>query len=172
MYGSYVSFPDKRTVRITYGEENLLDSEGYLCVEQSQSILLQILREDINGKLIEGNTTVKYSATGETKKYSEINETVPLQDIKEQHFEVTSLARYNTIIVNGTSCTQVRKKVLGTMIITYLVNPNARTKLPTTQPLSTTQQALTTNCAICIYSSISFCLLVSLYARYFASSSL
>ena len=172
MYGSYVSFPDKRTVRITYGEENLLDSEGYLCVEQSQSILLQILREDINGKLIEVNTTVKYNATGETKKYSEINETVPLQDIKEQHFEVTSLARYNTTIVNGTSCTQMRKKVLGTMIITYLVNPNARTKLPTTQPLSTTQQALTTNCAICIYSSISFCLLVSLYARYFASSSL
>lgn len=35
MYGSYVSIPDKRAVRITSEEENLLDSEGYLCLGQS-----------------------------------------------------------------------------------------------------------------------------------------
>lgn len=120
MYRSYVSIPEKRAVRVTFEEEALLDAEGNLC--QGKSVITQPLRERIDESLVELKTTVKYKKTGETQTYS--NDTISLKDIKEQDFEVTSRARYNTTIVEGTNCTQVEKKVQGTMITLYETNPN------------------------------------------------
>lgn len=120
MYRSYVSIPEKRAVRVTYEEESLLNDAGQQCVADSSTE--QTLREGIDKNLVELNTTVTYKKTGETKKY--YGDTISLEDINEQDFEVTTRARYNTTIVEGTSCTQVEKKVQGTMITLYETNPN------------------------------------------------
>ena len=120
MYRSYVSIPEKRAVRVTFEEESLLDNAGQRC--RGNSATPQTLREGIDKNLVELTTTVKYKKTGEIKKY--YNDTISLEDINEQDFEVTTRARYNTTIVEGTSCTQVEKKVEGTMVTLYETNPN------------------------------------------------
>ena len=76
--------------------------------------------------LVELTTTVKYK-NGKTLIYN--NSTVSLEDIKEEDFEVITRARYNKTIVAGTSCTQVEKKVEGTMVTLYETNPNATNSL-------------------------------------------
>ena len=133
MYGSYVTIPDKRAVRVTFEEESLLNNAGQRCLGDSSTP--QTLREGIDKNLVELNTTVKYKKTGETKKY--YGDIVSLKDINEQDFEVTTRARYNTTIVEGTSCTQVKKKVQGTMITLYETNPNIVTG-PRSYPLTPT----------------------------------
>ena len=120
MYGSYVTIPKERAVRISYEEEKLLDADGNLCLGHSKTNYT--LREGIAQHLAEMNTTVRYKRTGETKTY--YGDTISLDDIKEQDFEVTSRVRYNTTIINGTSCTQVEKIVSGTMVTMYETNPN------------------------------------------------
>ena len=125
MYGSYVTIPDKRAVRVTFEEESLLNNAGQRCLGDSST--LQTLRDGIDKHLLELNTTVKYKKTGETKKY--YNDTISLEDINEQDFVVTTRARYNTTIVEGTSCTQVEKKIEGTMITLYQTNPNIASTL-------------------------------------------
>ena len=125
MHRSYVTIPDERAVRINYEEEKLLDSEGNLCLGQSS--VTQTLREGIEEDLAELNTTVKYNKTGETQTY--YGNTISLEDIKEQDFEVTSRARYNTTIVQGTNCTQVEKNVQGTMVAMYETNPDTASSL-------------------------------------------
>lgn len=67
-------------------------------------------------------TTVRYKRTGVTETY--YKDTVSLEDINEQHFEVIRLARYNTTIAEGINCTQVEKGVEGTMVTLYETNPN------------------------------------------------
>ena len=120
MYRSYLTIPDKRAVRVTYEEESLVNDGGQRCLADSST--QQTLREGIDRNLVELNTTVKYKKTGETKKY--YGDIISLEDINEQDFEVTTRARYNTTIVEGRSCTQVEKKVQGTMITLYETNPN------------------------------------------------
>ena len=68
--------------------------------------------------------------TGMTKTY--YGDTISLGDIAEQDFEVTTRARYNTTIINGTSCTQVEKIVQGTMVTMYETNPNTASNAHTT----------------------------------------
>lgn len=121
MYGSYVSIPEKRAVRVIYEEQKLLNAKGELCLNQSSAN--QTLREGINDNLVELNTTVKYE-DGEMQSYYGINSTISLEDIKEEKFEVISRARYNTTIVEETSCAQVESKINGTMIEMYETNPN------------------------------------------------
>ena len=124
MYGSYVTIPEKRAVRITYEEQTLLNDGGDKCLsEDSKS---STLREGIGENLVGLTTTVKYK-NGKTLIYN--NSTISLEDIKEEDFEVISRARYNTTIVVGTSCTQVEKKVEGTMVTLYETNPNAAKSL-------------------------------------------
>ena len=121
MYGSYVSIPEKRAVRVIYEEQKLLNAKGELCLNQSSAN--QTLREGINDNLVELNTTVKYE-DGEMLTYYGINNTISLEDIKGENFEVISRARYNTTIVEETSCEQVESKINGTMIEMYETNPN------------------------------------------------
>lgn len=125
MYGSYVTIPEKRAVRITYEEQRLLnDSGGDKCLSEDSKT--STLREGIGENLVELTTTVK-NKNGKTQTY--YNSTISLEDIKEEDFEVISRARYNTTIVEGTSCTQVEKKVEGTMVTLYETNPNAAKSL-------------------------------------------
>lgn len=123
MYRSYVAIPKDRAVRLSYEEEKLLDAQGRLCVGKSSES--KPLRNEIDGNLVELNTTIKYKTTGQTVKLRGIDNTVSLEDIKGQDFEVTSSARYNTTIVDGTNCTQIEKKVEGTMVEMYATNPDS-----------------------------------------------
>jgi len=125
MYRRYVSIPEKRAVRVTYEEEKLLDANGNLCLGKSS--LQRSLREGIDKNLVELNTTVKNKDTGQTQTYSNntvVNTDISLDDMNGQDFVVISRARYNTTIVEGTTCTQVEKKVEGTMVTLYQTNPN------------------------------------------------
>ena len=124
MYGSYVIIPEKRAVRITYEEQSLLNDGGDKCL--SEDAKTSTLREGIGENLVELKTTIKYK-NGKTQIYN--NSTISLEDIKEEDFEVITRARYNTTIVAGTSCTQVEKKVDGTMVTLYETNPNAANSL-------------------------------------------
>ena len=124
MYGSYVTIPEKRAVRITHEEQTLLNDGGDKCLSEDSK--MSTLREGIGENLVELKTTVKYK-NGKTQIYN--NSTISLEDIKEEDFEVISRARYNTTIVVGTSCTQVKKKVEGTMVTLYETNPNAAKSL-------------------------------------------
>ena len=124
MYGSYVTIPEKRAVRITYEEQTLLNDGGDKCLSEDSKT--STLREGIGENLVELTTTVKYK-NGKTLIYN--NSTISLEDIKEEDFEMITRARYNTTIVAGTSCTQVEKKVEGTMVTLYETNPNAANSL-------------------------------------------
>ena len=133
MYRSYVSIPKDRAVRISYEEDKLLDDKGGLCLGDSKAS--RNLKEGIDDNLVELNTTVKYN-NGQTLTRHGINNTVSLEDIKDQDFEVTSRARYNTSIVAGTNCTQVQKTVKGTMVTLYETNPNGSNQLNNNKLLS------------------------------------
>lgn len=125
MYRNFVTIPERRAVRITYEEEKLLNDAGKLCLGRlSQN---QTLREGIEKNLVELNTTVTYKKTGETKTY--YGNSTLLEDIKEQDFEVISRARYNTTIVEGTTCSQVERYIKGTMVTLYETNPNKGSSL-------------------------------------------
>ena len=123
MYRTYAAVPEDRAVRITSEEQRLLDDQGNLCLGQSSTE--QTLLEGIDDNLIDLNTTVKYKNTGETKQYHGVDKTISLEDIKDQDFEITITARYNTPIVAGTTCTQIKKKVEGTMVQLYETNPDS-----------------------------------------------
>lgn len=124
MYRSYVTIPENRAVRLTYEERKLLDADGNLCVNETRKEANQTLLEGIDEHLVELNTTIVYKKTGEIKRFEGINKTVSLEDIKEEEFTLVSNARYNMTIVNGTNCTQIEKKVEGTMVVMYQTNPN------------------------------------------------
>ena len=117
----FVSIPAERAVRVTSEEQRLLDVNGTSCRGNEASNFT--LRGEIDEGLIDTITIVKYKSTGENKRHQ--GDTVTLEDIKNQDFEVRSLTRYNTTILNGTSCTQVEKIVEGTMVVMYKTNPNA-----------------------------------------------
>lgn len=123
VYGSYVSIPEKRAVRLTSETVSLLDSNGRLCLGQSSRT--RSLKEGIENSLIEVRTTVKYQGTMDEKTFTGIKNTVPLNDVKDKTFTVTSRARYRIPVVENTQCRQVEKKVSGTMIQLYEHNPNA-----------------------------------------------
>lgn len=123
MYRSYVAIPKDRAVRLSYEEEKLLDAQGNLCLGESSD--RKPLRQDFDGNLVDLNTTIKYKKTGQTVKLHGIDNTVSLEDIKGQDFEVTSSARYNKPIVEGTNCTQIEKRVEGTMVEMYATNPDS-----------------------------------------------
>lgn len=120
MYRSYINIPENRAVEVTSEKKTLLDSNGFLCLGKSSQI--HKLRDGIDDKPIEMKTTVRYKRTGVTETY--YKDTVSLEDISEQHFEVTRLARYNTTTAEGINCTQVEKGVEGTMVTLYETNPN------------------------------------------------
>lgn len=125
MYRSYVTIPENRAVRLTYEESKLLDADGNLCVNETRKEEKQPLLEGIDEHLVELNTTILYKKTGKEKRFEGINKTVSLEDIKEhENFALMSNARYNMTIVNGTNCTQIEKKVEGTMVVMYQTNPN------------------------------------------------
>ena len=128
MYRRYVSIPEKRAVRVTYEEEKLLDANGNLCLGQSS--LQRSLREGIDKNLVELKTTVKNKDTGQMQTYYD-NTDISLDDMNGQDFEVISRARYNTTIVEGTTCAQVEKKVEGTMVTLFQTNPNEATTMVT-----------------------------------------
>ena len=123
VYGSYVSIPEKRAVRLTSERVSLLDSNGRLCLAQSSR--RRSLREGIENSLIEVRTTVKYQGSlKDDKTFTGIKNTAPLKDVKDKTFTVTSRARYRIPVVENTQCTQVEKQVSGTMIQLYEYNPN------------------------------------------------
>ena len=126
MYRSYVSIPKKRAVRVTFERERLLDDKGDLCLDTSAGS--QTVKEGIDDHLVDLRTTVKYK-NGETKKLHGVGKTVSLEDIKDQDFEVVSLASYDIIIVPETTCTKVEKTVKGTMVTMYEKNPNGSNRL-------------------------------------------
>ena len=126
MYRTYVSIPKERAVRVTYERERLLDDKGNLCLDRSAGN--QTIKEGIDDNLVNLTTTVKYK-NGETKTLHGVDKTVSLEDIKDQDFEVVSLASYNITIVTGTTCTQVEKTVQGTMVTMYETNPNGSNRL-------------------------------------------
>ena len=140
MYGSYVTIPEKRAVRVTKEERWLLDEKGRNCFEESPEDQSLTLREGIEKNLVELKTVVKYKGSGKTETY--FNETVSLEDINEEGFKVTSRARYNTTIVEGTSCTQVEKIVEGTMITMYETNPNKASSIYSNNNLLATVTSL------------------------------
>ena len=88
----------------------------------------QTIKEGIDDNLVNLTSTVKYK-NGGTKKLLGVDKTVSLVDIKDQDFEVVSLASYNITIVAGTSCTQVEKTVEGTIVTIYKTNPNGSYRL-------------------------------------------
>ena len=126
MYRSYVSIPEQGAVRVTCESERLLNDRGNLCLDTSAGN--QTIKEGIDDNLVDLRTTVKYK-NGETKTLHGINNTVSLEDIKDEGFEIVSLARYNTSIVTGTTCKQVEKTVEGTMVMLYETNPNGSGQL-------------------------------------------
>ncbi|CAH3046737.1 unnamed protein product [Pocillopora meandrina] len=126
MYRSYVSIPKKRAVRVTFERERLLDDKGDLCLDTSAGS--QTVKEGIDDHLVDLRTTVKYK-NGETKTLHGVGKTVSLEDIKDQDFEVVSLASYDIIIVPETTCTKVEKTVKGTMVTMYEKNPNGSKRL-------------------------------------------
>ncbi|XP_068720728.1 uncharacterized protein [Montipora capricornis] len=142
----FVRIPDERAIRVTYEEERLLNASRDSCLRQSLS-KTSTFREEIDDNLTDTKTTVKYERTGENKtfhnedtfflenSYSRVpaahphpeipKVSPPPREIQDQNFEVRSLARYNTTIINGTSCMQVEKLVRGTVMIRmYETNPN------------------------------------------------
>lgn len=121
MYGSYLTIPEKRAIRISYEEQKLLDAEGMLCLRNKSSANVT-LREGIDKNLVELNTTVEYKGSGRKQTFHGTE--ISLEDINEKDFEVTSRARYNTTVVEGSSCTQIQKTVNGTMVTMYETNPN------------------------------------------------
>lgn len=121
LYRSYVTIPVNRAMRLSHDEEKLLDDQDELCLEKLAGN--RTLEEGIDQNLVELNTTVKYSDEIVVKLH-EINNTISLKDIKDQDFKISNLARYNTSIVAGTTCTQVAMTVQGTMVIMYERNPN------------------------------------------------
>jgi len=123
MYRSYAAVPEDRAVRITSEEQRLLDDQGNLCLGQSST--KQTLLEGIDDNLIDLKTKVKYKTTGKTEEYHGVDKTISLQDIKDQNFEITTTARYSKPIVAGTTCTQIEKKVEGTMVQLYETNPDS-----------------------------------------------
>ena len=124
VYGSYVSIPEKRAVRLTSERVRLLDSNGRLCL--SQSSRTRSLKEGIENSLIEVRTTVKYQGSlKDEKTFTGIKNTVPLKDVKDKTFTVTSRALYRIPVVENTQCRQVEKQISGTMIQLYEHNPNA-----------------------------------------------
>ena len=122
MYGSYVSIPKNRSVRISYEEEKMLDKDGNLCLGRSSKEVK--LQDGIDNQLLDVNTTVTYKKSGETFTFQGINETVVLEDKLEEDVVVTSGARFNTTLVEDTNCTQVFKRVEGTIVRLYETNPN------------------------------------------------
>ena len=126
MYRSYVSIPKKRAVRVTFERERLLDDKGDLCLDTSAGS--QTVKERIDDHLVDLRTTVKYK-NGKTKTLHGVGKTVSLEDIKDQDFEVVSLASYDIIIVPETTCTKVEKTVKGTMVTMYEKNPNGSNRL-------------------------------------------
>lgn len=121
MYRSYAKVPEDRAVRITSEEQTLKDDQGNLCLGQSSNN--QTLRDGIDDNLTDLKTTVKY--TRETKVYHGVDKTILLEDVKDNDFEITTTAQYNTPIVEGTTCTRLEKKVEGTMVQLYKTNPNS-----------------------------------------------
>ena len=121
LYRSYVVIPKNRAVRLSHDEEKLLDDQGDLCLGELAGN--RTLEEGIDENLVELNTTVKYN-DGTTLNLNGFDNTISLKDIKDQGFEITTLARYNTSIVAETSCTQVEMTVEGTMVTMYETNPN------------------------------------------------
>ena len=124
VYGSYVSIPEKRAVRLTSERVSLLDSNGRLCLGRSSGT--RSLKDGIENSLIEVRTTVKYQGSlKDEKTFTGIKNTFPLKDVKDKTFTVTSRARYGIPVVENTQCRQVEKQVSGTMIQLYEYNPNA-----------------------------------------------
>lgn len=121
MYRSYVAIPTNRAVRLSHEEEKLLNDQGELCLGELAGN--RTLEEGIDENLVELNTTVKYN-DGTMVKLHGFDNTISLKDIKDQGFEITTLARYNTSIVAGTTCTQVEMTVEGTVVTMYETNPN------------------------------------------------
>lgn len=121
LYRSYVAIPKNRAVRLSHDEEKLLDDQGDLCLGKLAGN--RTLEEGIDKNLIELNTTVKYN-DGTTVRLHGFDNTISLEDIKDQEFQITTLARYNTSIVAGTTCTQIEMSVQGTMVTMYETNPN------------------------------------------------
>ena len=123
VHGSYVSIPENRAVRLSSERVSLLDSNGTLCLEQSSQELT--LKEGIENNITEVIAAVKYENSLNYKwTFSGVNNTVPLNEVKDKTFRVISLARYGIPVVDNTQCTQVVKEVNGTMIQLYEFNPN------------------------------------------------
>lgn len=113
-------------MRVIYESERLLDNEGKLCLKTTAGN--QTMKERIDDNLVYLNTTVKCK-NRETKTLHGVNNTLSLEDVKDQEVRVTSLAKYNITTVTGTTCTQVEKTVEGTMVTLYETNPNGSSQL-------------------------------------------
>ena len=122
VYGSYVSIPQNRAVRLSSERVSLLDSNGNLCLGRSSQ--KRTLKEGIEDNIIELNTTVNYTASpGNVTKFYGVNHTVSLEDIKEQNFTMTTRVRYNVTVADNSDCTQVEKEANGTMVQLFEFNP-------------------------------------------------
>ena len=119
MYRIFMSIPEKRAIRVTYENEELLDSNGTLCLGTNST----------NRPLVKGvhpvssKTTIFYYK--EEGTYAVNVDTVFLKDVDGQAFKARSRISYDTVIVRGTNCTQVDSSVRATMISMYETNPES-----------------------------------------------
>ena len=129
-----------------------MDLKGERCVVNSSKN--QTLRDGIDDDLLELNTTIHYKKSGKTVSLYGINNTVSLEDVKEQNFEVISRARYNTSIVIGTNCSQLEMEIEGTMVEMYETNPNGASAVG---PNKLLLASITTAVFIALFKSSWFC---------------
>ncbi|PFX19056.1 hypothetical protein AWC38_SpisGene16543 [Stylophora pistillata] len=107
---------EERAVRVTYESERLLDHQGKLSLDKS--VGSQITKEGIDDGLVDLKTSMK---NGETKTLHGVNKTMSLEEINDQNFDFVSLARYNIVIVTGTTCKHVEKTVEGDLLMWILL---------------------------------------------------
>ena len=119
MYRIFLSIPRKRAIRVTYEKEELLDSNGTLCLGTNST-----KRPLVKGvHPVSSKTTISYYK--EEGTYAVNVDTVFLKDVDGQAFKARSRISYDTVIVRNTNCTQVDSSVRATMISMYETNPEA-----------------------------------------------
>ena len=119
MYRIFLSIPRKRAIRVTYEKEELLDSNGTLCLGTNST-----KRPLVKGvHPVSSKTTISYYK--EEGTYAVNVDTVFLKDVDGQAFKARSRISYDTVIVRNTNCTQVDSSVRATMISMYETDPEA-----------------------------------------------
>ena len=121
MYRTFLSIPRERAIRVTYEKEELLDSNGTLCLGTNST--KRPLVKAVHQHIVSSKTVISYYK--EEGTYAVNVDTVFLKDVTGQGFKARSRILYDTVIVRETNCTQVDSSMRGTMVTMYETNPKA-----------------------------------------------